>query len=232
MRNFLLIMAGFMLFAACDNQKSTSDNTEMTENTPEESEWMQLYKPQDFENYVQINGQAKYEVTGDTVIGYAVLDEPNSFLCTPREYGDFVLEYEVLVDTLMNSGVQIRSHSIPEYKDGRLHGYQVEIDPSDRAYSGGIYDEARRGWLYDLSENEEAREAFNNLEWNKFRVMAKGDSIKTWVNGVMAANLMDTVDASGLICLQVHSIHGENAEYVKEGGEIKVMWRNVKIKEL
>ena len=88
---------------------------------------------------------------------------PNSFLCTGRDYGDFILEYEFKVDPQLNSGVQIRSRSLPTASeiqwDGkkisipadRVHGYQIEIDPNpkqDRWWSAGIYDEARRGWLF------------------------------------------------------------------------------------
>ena len=91
----------------------------------------------------------------------------------------------------LNSGVQIRSHSIPTHKNGRVHGYQVEIDPDvqrNRMWTAGIYDEARRGWLNDLKDNEPARKAFKPEQWNKVRVRAVGDSIKTWLNGIPRQN--------------------------------------------
>ncbi len=135
-------------------------------------------------------------------------------------YGDFILELDFKVDPSMNSGIQIRSNSFPNYRDGRVHGYQVEIDPSARAFSGGIYDEARRGWLNSMDKNPTAQNAFKQNDWNHYRIEAIGDTIKTWVNGVAAAHLVDEKTAKGFICLQVHSSK-------KEGTEI--IWKNIKI---
>src|SRR5690606_5605107 len=110
--------------------------------------WQQLFNGKDFKGFKQLNGKAKYEAINGEMVGTTVSNEPNSFMATEKTYKDFILEVEVFVDPSMNSGVQIRSLSTPEYQNGRVHGYQVEIDPSERAWSGGIYDEARRGWLY------------------------------------------------------------------------------------
>jgi hypothetical protein len=123
----------------------------------------------------------------------------------------------------MNSGIQIRSNSFPNYRDGRVHGYQIEIDPSKRAWSAGIYDEARRGWLVNLDNNPAAQKAFKQNDWNHYRIEAIGDTIKTWINGVPAAHLIDDKTASGFIALQVHGIGKEK----KEGTEIA--WKNIKI---
>lgn len=205
--------------------------------------FVELVQGDSLENWKQHGGEADYEVQDGMVIGTSKADTPNSFLCTTKEYGDFVLELDVKVDDELNSGIQIRSHVYDEEKQvevtneegdtrtitippGRVHGYQVEIDPSDRAYSGGIYDEARRGWLYDLSgeENKKAREAFKRGEWNHYRIEADGDRIQTWINGVKAADLTDDMDSSGLIALQVHSVPDRLA-----GKQVR--WKNVRIKE-
>ena len=106
------------------------------------------------------------------IVGTSELGTPNTFLATKKTYGDFILELEVKVDNKLNSGIQIRSLSKKEYMDGRVHGYQVEIDPSPRAFSGGLYDEARRKWLYPLSINQKARAAFRSGEWNTYRFVA------------------------------------------------------------
>ena len=113
-----------------------------------------------------------------------------------KNYSDFILEFDVFVDVSINSGVQFRSNSNPDYKKGVVHGYQFEIDPSSRGFSGGIYDEQRRGWLYPLSLNKKGSQAFKNGEWNACRIEAIGNSIRTWVNGVECANLVDDVTAS------------------------------------
>ena len=102
--------------------------------------WVNLFNGKDLQGWKQLNGKAKYTVANNELIGETVFGTPNSFLATEKEYGDFILEFEVLVDPEMNSGVQIRSQSLPAYQNGRVHGYQIEIDPSKRAFSGGIYD--------------------------------------------------------------------------------------------
>ncbi len=138
-------------------------------------------------------------------------------------YGDFILEFEFKVDNALNSGVQIRSNSIKEYDNGRVHGYQFEIDPSARAWTGGIYDESRRGWLYPLTFNPAGQKAFKSNEWNKARIEAIGKSIRTWVNGIPCSDLLDDMTASGFIALQVHSISDKEME-----GKT-VAWRNIRI---
>lgn len=185
--------------------------------------WELLFNGETLQGWVQRGGDAKYEVKAGAIVGSSVQGTPNSFLCTEKNYSDFILELELKVDTTLNSGIQIRSNSLPDYKDGRVHGYQVEIDPSPRAWSGGIYDEGRRGWLFDLKENEPARNAFKNGKWNHYRVEAIGDSIKTWVNKVPAAALCDTLTATGFIGLQVHGSKTDG---------LKVCWRNIRIIDL
>ncbi len=188
------------------------------------SQWVSLFDGQTLSGWVRLGGAADYKVEDGAIVGTTVPDTPNSFLCTKQFYSDFILELEFKVDDALNSGVQIRSNSFPEYDNGRVHGYQVEIDPSDRSYTGGIYDEARRGWLYPLDGNEAARKAFKAGQWNTFRIEAIGDTLKTWINDVPAAHLYDTRTRDGFIALQVHSI-GNNKS--KEG--IRVCWRNIRI---
>jgi hypothetical protein len=185
----------------------------------------------------QRGGAAKYRVENQEIVGTSVPNTGNSFLCTEKEYGDFVLELEFKVDPALNSGVQIRSQCFDEPKEfekdgkpakipaGRVHGYQVEIDAKERAWSGGIYDEGRRGWLNDLKNNDAARHAFKQNEWNKFRIECRGDSIKTWINGVPAADLKDSMTPRGFIALQVHGV-GDRTE------PLEVRWRNIHLREL
>lgn len=185
--------------------------------------WEQLFDGKTLNGWIQRNGKAKYEAVDGTIVGTTVLNTPNSFLCTEKMYTDFILELELLADPGINSGIQIRSHSFPNYNKGRVHGYQVEIDTSDRAWSGGIYDEARRGWLNDLKNNAAARKAFENGKWNKYKIEAVQNRIRTWVNGVPAADLTDSMTAKGFIALQVHGS--------KTAGN-KIRWRNIRIIDL
>jgi 3-keto-disaccharide hydrolase len=205
----------------------------------EEAGFQPLFDGKTLEAFTQKGGKAKYRVENGEIIGTSVPNTENSFLCTNKEYSDFILELEFKVDPQLNSGVQIRSHAYDEAREvetkkgkkrtfpaGRVHGYQVEIDPSPRSYSGAIYDEARRAvFLADLSNNEPARKAFRQGEWNKFRIECRGDSIKTWSNDVPAVDLKDNVTAKGFIALQVHGV-GAREE------PLEVRWRNLRIKEL
>lgn len=189
------------------------------DNTP----WQPLFDGETLNGWHQLGGKAIYTVRNQAIVGTTVHNTPNSFLTSDKMYGDFILELDYKVDSTMNSGIQIRSNSYPYYRNGRVHGYQVEIDPSKRAWSAGIYDEARRGWLNTLDNNPEAQKAFKQNEWNHYRIEAIGDTLKTWINGVPAAYLIDDKTASGFICLQVHGIHADK----KEGTEI--IWKNINI---
>ncbi len=163
----------FMLLLGFCSCKKRNDEPKTSE------PWIALFNGKNLEGWTQLNGEAQYRVEGDEIVGTTVYNTPNSFLTTDESYGDFIFEVEYLVDSTMNSGIQIRSNSKSFYQNGRVHGYQVEIDPSDRAWSAGIYDEARRGWLYNLNNNPKAQQAFKQGEWNKYRVEAIGDTIKT-----------------------------------------------------
>ena len=197
-----------------------------TKNGKDDAPWVYLFNGKDLSGFVQKGGEAKYEVQDSAIVGTTILNTPNSFMVTEDNYGDFILEVKFKVADEMNSGIQIRSESTPDYKDGRVHGYQVEIDPSDRAFTGGIYDEARRGWLYPVNEpeNEEARKAYKPGEWNQFRIEAIGNHIKTWLNGVPVTNLRDATTEKGFIAFQVHSIGKDSAK----AGE-QVMWKDIRI---
>ena len=190
-----------------------------------ENGWVSLFNGKDLTGWKQLSGTAKYKVENNEIIGITKTKIPNSFLCTENIYDDFILEFDVMVDPSINSGVQFRTNSIQSYNKGRVHGYQFELDPSSRAFSGGIYDEGRRGWMYPLSLNEKGRKAFQNGVWNRCRIEAIGNSIRTWINGVPCSNLVDDLTSSGFIALQVHGI-GLNESHA--GKEIK--WKNIRIK--
>lgn len=197
---------------------------------------IELFNGTDLAGWKQYGGAHHYAAEDGAIVGRSVPHAPNAFLATENEFSDFELEMEFKIDdTAFNSGVQIRSHSVPEHNRGRVFGYQVEIDPRpDRAWTGGIYFEGgspqrRAGWLADLSENQAGREAFRLGEWNHFRIVAQGRRIQVWLNGVETVDYTDEDDAafipSGFIALQVHSVGG--AEEPKE-----VRWRNIRLTTL
>ncbi len=208
------ILASLVLAAVVGSQTIAADDG-----------FVPLFDGKTLDGWKQLGGKADYEAVDGMIVGSSVPNTSNSFLCTEKDYANFVLELEFKVDPSLNSGIQIRSHSLADYKDGRVHGYQVEIDPSSRAWTAGIYDESRRGWLNNLKDNEPARKAFKGGAWNKVRVEAVGASIKTWLNGVPAADLIDSLTPSGFIGLQVHGVGGRT-------DPVTVAWRNIRIKDL
>lgn len=186
-------------------------------------EWVPLFNGKNLKGWKKLNGNAEYKVVDGTIVGISKMGTPNTFLTTTKDYGDFILEFDFKIDDGLNSGVQFRSLSKKDYDKGRVHGYQFEIDPAPRAWTGGIYDEARRGWLYPMNVNSQSQTAFKNRVWNKARIEAIGNSIRTWVNGVPCANIWDDMTLSGFIALQVHSIGNKNDE-----GKT-VSWKDIRI---
>lgn len=190
----------------------------------EKSDFYPIFNGTDLEGWEVRNGTAPFTVEDGEIVGTYVTGTPNTFLCTKEIYSDYILTFEALLGEKTNSGVMLRAQSTPDYKDGRIHGYQMEMDPSKRQWTGGIYDEARRGWIYNLERNKAGKEAFKLNEWCTYRVEAIGTSIKVWVNGIQTADLIDDVDASGFLGLQVHSIN-HNKEV--EGRQVR--FRNLQI---
>ncbi len=212
----LLLPPLFCLILTCSSFTSTED----------QGNWTYLFNGKDLEGWEQKGGTGKYYVEDNAIVGETVPDSPNSFLCTKEMFSDFILELEVLVDTSINSGIQFRSNSRPEYRNGRVHGYQADIDPSPRSWSGGIMEEGRRLWIYSLEGNNRAKKAFKKHRWNKYRIEAIGNSIKIWVNNIQTANFIDDWDSSGFIGLQVHAVDVENQPW-KNGA--KCRFRNIRI---
>ena len=213
--------------------------------------WSNLFNGKSLTGWIHRGGQASYAVEGDTIVGTSKLNTANTFLCTEKNYGDFVLEYDFKVDPRLNSGVQIRSECFDAAKEvewkgrtfkfpaGRVHGYQVEIDPDvprKRLWSAGIYDESRRGWLFPSNGvdgkqgkafSEQGLRIFKPQDWNHVRVEAVGDSIKTWLNGTPCADIKDGMTPRGFIALQVHGI---GADKTREGTQVRR--RNIRLKEM
>lgn len=216
-----------------------------------QADWVNLFNGKNLDGWEEHSGKAKYSVEDGVLTGESVSGSGNSFLCTKQTYGNFELELEYKCDALLNSGVQIRSEVFPdatnamingkEYKfpADRIHGYQCEIDMDaarGRMWTGGIYDEARRGWLVPadgekgplgMAFSAQGREVSKNGEWNKLRIVADGPSIKTWLNGVARSEIFDAVTPRGVIGFQVHGV-GTDAKKVG----LKVSLRNLRLREI
>jgi sugar phosphate isomerase/epimerase len=181
-------------------------------------EWTPLFNGKDLKGWKKINGKADFVVKDGTLTGITKVGATSTFLATETEYGDFILEFDLKVDKSVNSGVQLRSHYS---KKESVYGYQFEIDGK---WSGGIYEENRRGWLYSLAANPGAQDVLLGGEWNQVRIEAIGNSIRTWINGYSCTNLWDGDTSKGFIALQVHAIGNDKANEGKT-----VSWRNIHI---
>ncbi len=183
--------------------------------------WTPLFNGENLDGWTQRNGTATYRVEDGAIVGKTQDGSPNSFLCTEADYADFDLMFEVKVDDDLNSGVQIRSHSLPDFHNGRVHGPQVEIEAAPGA-AGYVYSEGTgRGWI---NQSRTVTDAFRNGEWNLYHIKAEGDRIRTWVNGRAVADVSDAQSPrSGFIALQVHGI-------AKDTGPFEVRWRNLAIR--
>ncbi len=183
-----------------------------------------LFDGQTLDGWAPRGGDGAFAVEDGAIVGTP--GGAPTFLMTERSFTDFELSYEVRVEGGLNSGVQIRSRVAGGFgqRGGKVRGLQVEVDPSARRYSGGVLDHGGRGWLNPLIEKPYARRAWRAGEWNRVDVAARGPLIRTWVNGVPAARLMDARDASGRIGLEVPAAKGDGAG--------RVRFRGLKLREI
>ena len=183
-----------------------------------------IFDGKSLNGWKQLGGAADYKVIDGTIVGSSRPGVPNSFLVTEKTWGDFILEFDVRQDVgPTNSGVQFRSLSTPDFENGRVHGYQADIDPSPRQWSGDIYEEAQRGWFYTGEMNPPSKSLYKFGQWNHYRLEAIGPRLRVWVNDGAVADVIDDATPSGFIGLQVHSIN--NAD---EAGRT-VTWRNLTV---
>lgn len=199
----------------------------------QKSDMTPLFNGKSLEGWKVRSGTATYKVEDGTIVGTTVEGSANTFLCTLKEYGDFILEFEVKCDPKLNSGVQFRSHFYEKeievagnngnkrkWPADRMFGYQFEISSGG---SGGVYDEARRAVFIGDSRTKAGK--LKDNEWNKCRIIAQGDHFQTFVNGEAVADFHDTMDTKGFFGLQVHQVG-------KGQGPYSVRWRNIMIREL
>jgi len=208
------------------HQDKSQDKKEGQQSQQSEDGWQDLFNGKNLDGWSVRSGEAEYRVEDHAIVGRTVKGSPNSFLTTDEQFEDFELRFEVKIDDdELNSGVQIRSKLRGDKFGGRLHGPQVEVEASP-GDAGFIYGEAIGGWLSKPSPDQKI---FKNDQWNEFRVLARGDRIKTWVNGESVADLKLPSDiakdhSEGRIGLQVHGVGSD--------GPFQVRWRNIKIKPL
>ncbi len=195
-----------------------------------EEGFVSLFNGQDLTGWVKRGGSAEFKVEDGSMVGKCVPDTPgNTFMCTEKEYGNFILKLQFKFLEGGNSGVQFRSAARSEGESERVYGYQYEMRP-DGDSTGRIYDEGRRGFKHDIiwldllspqDRLDAAKAGFKTDDWNDVEIQCVGPSIKTWLNGNLVADMFDDFTMKGFFGLQIHS-----------GKAGTVAWRNIRVKDL
>ena len=198
-----------------------------TEAEPDLSEgFTSLYNGNNLDGWTPRGGTCRFEASGESIMGTCVKGSPSTYLSTDREdYTDFIFTAEVkwLVDG--NSGIMFRAQRKPGKRFETVFGPQCEMEgfAKGRGWSGGIFGQSAGGWRYPLwlDAHEQARAALKQGAWNRVTIKAVGKNVKTWVNGIPAANWDTDEYFKGFFGLQVHS-----------GKKGSIYFRNIKVKEL
>jgi len=187
-----------------------------------EARWTSLFNGRDLTGWEVRDGTSTVLVDDGAMVAFHQGTSGHTYLTTEKSYGDFILELDVKVIGDLNSGILLRGVSDPNFRNGKVHGYQMEIDQSERQWTGGIYEEMGRGWLYSLEGKDDAKKAYNPSEWNHYRIEAIGEHFRIWVNGIPTLNMSDKKTTEGVIGFQIHNLS-------KNGGGGSVSIRNVRI---
>jgi hypothetical protein len=237
----LATMAVFVISISCQNNSAKQEGYQDLFDGKTLNGWKILN--QDWNNP---DSKPEFYIENNMIVCNTTLNNSGGgYLVTEKSYSNFILEFDVKIDTSLNSGLQCRSRvwekdtsSVyiagdaagtkheSKWRAGYVWGYQIEVDPSSRAWSGGLYEPGNRGWIVTLANNEPARKAFKPMDWNHFKILMDGNKIQTWVNGVLTVDTTDDMSSSGFLGLQ---FHGAGREWQKDK---KSMWKNIRIKEL
>jgi len=240
MRRLPIVLILAVLVVGCKTiEKRTNEKIEMDTNDG----WVDLFDGESFHGWRLRGGDADIYIEDGMIINNAIMGSPSTILATEKYYDDFILTFEVKTVGVINSGMNFRGHvwekdtevesvsgslktSTKLREAGTMWAYQAEVDATDRAWTGGLYEGGNRGWLVPLNNNEPARKAYKRGDWNSLKVKAQGNHIQIWINGVLAVDTTDDNSSTGFIGMQNHGVSRENQP------GMKTMWRNIRIKEL
>ena len=208
----------------------------LTHNDPEPNlttGFAELYNGKDLSNWIPRGGQCTFDSNGDTIVGTCVKGSPSTYLSTKKsDYSDFIFTAELKHVVDGNTGFMFRASSKMEQDKKKqkqketVFGPQCEVEAysKGRFWSGGIYGQSAGGWIYPmwLDAHKETRRSLKPQgEWNRVTVQAKGNTIKTWLNGKPAAHWQDDKYEKGFFSLQIHA-----------GSQGEIHFRNIRVKEL
>jgi len=196
-----------------------------------EAPWKSLFNGENLAGWKMVGDKGvAYVQDGEIILQRTKDTKEHTFVTTKKKYSDFILEIDFKMDAPgFSTGVLIRcvdANSNPDTSKVRLYGYQIKIDNTSRNWTGGIFDDfgGTWKWMYDLSNNEPARQAFRTNDWNTFRIEAIGNNIKVWLNGVPSTNLVNDKYTKGYIALKIHSLNTAGKDE-----DILIHFRNIRI---
>ncbi len=196
-----LVLITCMLFLVAPAVLAQKDN----------APWKSLFNGKNLNGWKMVGDKGEaYVKNGEIIFGRKPNTTEHTFVTTKKKYSDFILEIDFKMDAPgFSTGVLLRcADANSDTAKVRLYGYQVKIDNTARNWTGGIFDDFGPNWkwMYDLSNNEPARQAFKKNDWNTFRIEALGNNIKVWLNGVASTNLINDKYTNGYIALKIHAL--------------------------
>ncbi|RAV30276.1 3-keto-disaccharide hydrolase [Sinomicrobium soli] len=174
-----------------------------------------LFNGKDLDGWTRY-GTEKWYVEDGLLVSESGPDKAYGYLATDKNYDNFELEADFMQEADGNSGIFFRSN----IEGTKISGWQVEVAPPG-LHSGGVYESYGRGWL--IKPEAEKEEALRYGEWNHMKIRVQGNRVTTWLNGEQMIDLTDEQigEGQGKIALQIH-----------DGGGIKVLWKNIVVKEI
>jgi len=180
----------------------------------EQAKWLDLFNGQNLDGWHNPYPHGTASVKNGVI---ELVADRKFFFAYNEKFSDFIMTAEIkLPKGKANSGILFRSQ---KKENGSMFGYQAEVDGSDRRWSGGLYDEGRRGWIHpkkpvlnkynEKNWKEDHKNALKRNEWNKYKIKCQGDHLQIWVNGVQTTDLKDSTDSKGFIAIQHHGEKGQ-----------------------
>ena len=220
---------------ACSTLCCAEDKTKTDPSSEKTEKSIDLFDGKTLKGWKIVGGNGKFKVEDGCIVGFGENVKGNTFLRTEKTYGDFEMTYEFKFDDRSgNSGLMFRALQKPsEDGNGRVYGYQCEGDNGDRSWTAGLFDEARRKWLFPKKSDKEhcakftaqGTKLFKWDGWNTIKIRCEGNHIQTWLNGEKRVDFTDEDKKhdtrEGFFGLQVHG-----------GKSCNVRWKNLSLKQL
>lgn len=250
-RDLIACLLLILPFGACSQSTSESNNSHQAS---ADGEYVLMFDGQTLRGWEGDTSYWRVE-DGKIIGERTATDEPlkrNTFLIWKGgQPADFDLTLQYKISDAGNSGINYRSEQL-EDTPFALKGYQADIDGKNN-YTGQLYEERKRTTLAyrgqvvevpdanggevknnawtglmvkgTLGEDAKLRAAIKANDWNTCRIVAKGNSLQHYINGVLMSEVLDNDGKNrrdaGFIGVQIHV-----------GPPMRVEFRDMKLKIL